>query len=103
MREWLKRTVLKTVVGCNKPDRGFESYLTRMKKDTNYIQCALQKNNFHHMAWIPEKFAVKGRIIRIEEDDGWEVVGVSDGVVKSAKEADAQSQLYKKTRKASDI
>lgn len=74
-----------------------------MKKDTNYIQCALQKNTSHHMAWIPEKFAVKGKFIRIEDDDGWEVVGVSDGVVKTAEEANFQSQLYKKTRAASDI
>lgn len=59
------------------------------------------------MAWIPEKFAKVGKYIKIKKDDmwedGWKVTGVSDGVVKTAEEANAQSQLYKKTRKASDI
>ena len=79
-----------------------------MKKETNYMQCALQRKDSHHMAWIPEKFAVVGKFIKIKNDDdtwqdGWEVMGVADGTKKTAKEADAQSQLYKKTRKASDV
>lgn len=81
---------------------------TIMKKETNYIQCALMRDNYHHMAWIPEKFAILDKFIKIKNDDGswqdgWKVVGVGDKVVKTAKEADEQSQLYKKTRKASDI
>jgi hypothetical protein len=79
-----------------------------MKKETNYIQCALMRENSHHMAWIPEKFAIIDKFIKIKNDDdtwtdGWKVVGVGDKVVKTASEANAQSQLYKKTRKASDI
>lgn len=65
------------------------------------------------MAWIPEQFAVVGKFIQIKIhepddllnfhwDDGWEVKGKSDGV-KSAEDANNLSQLYKKTRKASDI
>ncbi len=66
------------------------------------------RNDSHHMAWIPEKFAIINKFIKIKNDDdtwtdGWKVVGVADKIVKTAKEADAQSQLYKKTRKASDI
>lgn len=72
------------------------------KKDTRYKQCALQKGASHSMAWIPEQFAVKGKFLKIKEEDGWQVVGVSDGS-RSAVEANEGSQLYKKTRKASDI
>jgi len=72
-------------------------------KKVNYIQCHLQKGDKHHMAWIPEKFAVIGKFIKIHEDDGWEVKGDGGGGKITAKEADELSQLYKKTRKASDI
>lgn len=80
-----------------------------MKKDTNYIQCSLVKDKkHHHMAWIPEKFAVVGKYIKIKNsddtwDDGWEVTGACSDVKKNSEEANAASQLYKKTRKASDI
>ncbi len=60
------------------------------------------------MAWIPEKFAVVGKYIKIKRDDGtwddgWEVTGDGERKILTAKDADQQSQLYKKTRKASDI
>ena len=79
-----------------------------MKKETNYKQCHLQKGETHHMAWIPEKFAIIGKFIKIKKDDdtwddGWEVKGNGGDTVKSAKEADELSQVYKKTRKCSDI
>jgi hypothetical protein len=80
-----------------------------MKKGTNYIQCSLLKNEkIHHMAWIPEKFAVIGNYIKIKKDDGtwddgWKVTGDGERKILTAKDADQQSQLYKKTRKASDI
>lgn len=77
------------------------------KKNTNYAQCSLKRIDAHHMAWIPESFANVGKFIKIKLDDGswqdgWEVIGVSDGR-KSHEEADYQSQLYKKQRQASDI
>jgi hypothetical protein len=60
------------------------------------------------MAWIPEKFASIGKFIKIKKDDdswedGWKVVGACLDVKKNSKEANDASQLYKKTRKASDI
>lgn len=60
------------------------------------------------MAWIPEKFANVGKYIKIKNDDGswddgWLVTGDGGGRTLTAKDADQQSQLYKKTRKASDI
>ncbi len=59
------------------------------------------------MAWIPTNFAVLNKFIKIKKEDdtwedGWEVVGVSD-VELDGKTANSNSQLYKKTRKASDI
>ena len=78
-----------------------------MKKDINYIQCALTRKNYNHMAWIPERFAKVGKFIKIKKqddtwEDGWEVMSCSD-TKRTAKEADDASQLYKKTRIASDI
>lgn len=71
-----------------------------MKKDTNYIQCALMRENEHHMAWLPEKFAVVGKVIGIKNDDdtwqeGWEVVGVSGEIKKTSEEANGDSQKHK--------
>ena len=72
-------------------------------KDVRYVQCALKRINSHQMAWIPEQFAVVGKFLKIKAENGWEVVGVSDGKSRSAAEANEASQLYKKTRKASDV
>ncbi len=49
-----------------------------MSKKTYYRQCRLQKGNTHQMSWIPEEFAVKGKIIKLRDedgvwDDGWKV------------------------------
>lgn len=59
------------------------------------------------MAWIPEQFANVGKFIKIKKDDGswddgWEVTYASENKLDAAS-ADQASQMYKKTRKASDI
>lgn len=59
------------------------------------------------MAWIPDQFAVVDKYIKIKNedgswDDGWQVKSVSENS-RTAQEADQASQLYKKTRRASDI
>ena len=77
-------------------------------KEIRYKQCSLKRDGYYHMAWIPEKYAVPGKFIKIKKDDktwedGWEVQDSGGDVVLTASEADYQSQLYKKTRKASDI
>ena len=74
--------------------------VTRMK-NTNYVQCALQNGDRHHMAWIPQIKAIINKVLKIKKDDdswedGWKVVGISDGVVKSAAEANEASQAHKK-------
>lgn len=64
------------------------------KKQQNYIRCALERNGQSHMAFIPEKFAVKGKFIKILEQDGWEVTAVSDCKL-SREEAEDFSQTKK--------
>ena len=39
-------------------------------------QCKLQNGNRHLTAWIPVKFAVRGKILRLIDDDGWRVTDV---------------------------
>jgi hypothetical protein len=36
-------------------------------------QCVLRKHNRYQVAWIPAQFAVKGRYVRLKDDDGWKV------------------------------
>ena len=48
-------------------------------------QCRLRKYNRYQIAWIPAKFAVKGKYIRLHDDDGWLVeseftIGVATGM-----------------------
>jgi hypothetical protein len=37
---------------------------------TFYIQCLLQKNNDNQVAWLPKKYAINGRYVKLKEDDG---------------------------------
>jgi hypothetical protein len=70
-----------------------------MKKDT-YTQCSLKRINQHHMAWIPSKFAVMNKFIKIKKDDktwedGWEVIGVSQGT-RSVEDVTEKAKIDKK-------
>ncbi len=77
-----------------------------MKKE-DYVQCSLIKNNTHQKAWIPKKFAVKDKYIKLKQEDdtwedGWCVLSVGDVVLDGAVLAE-RNQDYKQTRRASDI
>lgn len=70
--------------------------MSKKRNEAFYKQCALQRKNTHHMAWIPESFAVEGKFIKIKKDDGtwedgWEVMSDGGEVRRSAKEANQQS------------
>lgn len=56
-------------------------------------------------SWIPEKFAVRGKILKLKEngewEDGWEVVSVGSRL--DSKAVNAASQYYKKHRQGTDI
>ena len=67
------------------------------------MQKPCEKGMKEHVAWIPKQFAVVDKIIDIDwYGKGWKVISAST-VEKTAKEADNMSQMYKKTRRASDI
>jgi len=42
----------------------------------NYKQCLLKKGESGRVTWLPEKFAKKGKILRLKDDDGWVVKDV---------------------------
>ena len=38
-----------------------------------YTQCLLRKDGYEQVAYIPQKFATVGRMLRLKGDDGWQV------------------------------
>lgn len=66
-----------------------------------FVQAQMEKGQQRHTAWIPEKFAVVGKVLKIKGDDGWLVVSIHSR--KSEEEVRERSQDYKHQRKASDI
>jgi hypothetical protein len=53
------------------------------------------------ISWIPEEFAVIGKFLKLDDDDGWRVKMV--GARKGDKEVNERSRDYKKQRKGSDM
>jgi hypothetical protein len=72
-----------------------------------YIQCELIKGNSHQTCWIPEKYAVVGKYVKIknndEWEDGWKVLESYNQTKLEESVLNERNQDYKKTRKASDI
>ncbi len=70
-----------------------------------YRQCWLARGPVRQMAWLPEKFAVAGRFLRLTNDgvseNGWQVTGV--GAQMAEETVRERSQDYKHTRRAFDI
>jgi hypothetical protein len=68
-----------------------------MKTDT-YTQCELVKEGIDSVAWIPTKFAVVGKILRIKENgvwtDGWYVSKIFNH--RYFKEVEERERDYKK-------
>ena len=79
-------------------------------KEERYNQCRLQRplhRGFDEtISWIPDKFAIKGKVLRLTEDgkdsDGWVVEEVYEHSI-SKETAAKLSRVWKQTRKASDI
>ena len=77
--------------------------MSKDRKDTTYQQCRMTKDNREHIAWIPSEFAQVGKVIDIDGlGKGWTVTVATNHKIDN-KAADSMSQMYKKTRKASDI
>ena len=71
--------------------------MSKKRKDAFYKQCPPKRENHHHMAWIPESFAVEGKFIKIKQEDGswedgWEVMSNGGEIRRSAKDANQQSE-----------
>lgn len=70
-----------------------------------YRQCWLARGCSRQMAWIPEKFAVAGRYLKLTEggisEDGWQVTGVGSRMTQE--DVRERGQDYKHTRRASDV
>ena len=75
-----------------------------------YMQCLMQRKTsirtLEVVAWIPEKFAVVGKILELTskskvKTNGWEVVSVGDP--QDEKYVLSHERDYLLTRKASDI
>lgn len=68
-------------------------------------QCLLEKDTYFHTAWIPIKFAIKGKYIKIKYnnlwDDGWKVLECYSTM--DSKYVQERSEDYKNQRKQSDI
>ena len=41
-----------------------------------YCQCHLEKGNIEQVASLPEKFAKRGKYVKLRGDDGWRVMSV---------------------------
>ena len=78
-----------------------------MAKDKTkfYVQCLLKKNipDGCHITtvWISEKFAIKGKYIKLKGDDGWEVYRVFS--IENKNTVEENERNYTKHRKTTDI
>lgn len=73
---------------------------------THYRQCRLLKGDAVTTSWIPEKFAKKGKYLKLRKNnewvDGWLVVEVGD--TRQPEEfVLARSQDYRHQRDVSDV
>jgi len=75
-----------------------------------YRQCTfgktLSEGRSTQTAWIPEKFAKLGDVLKFKNDDGtWDDGWVVElvGSRKTAKEVELDGSIWKKTRKHSDV
>jgi hypothetical protein len=53
------------------------------KTKVKYRQCLLTNRDKSQVTWIPSSYAIKGKCIRIKEDDGWFVESVGKNEITS--------------------
>jgi hypothetical protein len=69
--------------------------------DVKYCQCKLQKGDTITTTWIPEKYAIKGKYIKLLDDNGWQVIEA--GIPIDGNYVFRHERDFTKQRKASDI
>ncbi len=67
-----------------------------------HTQCSLVRDAVHDICWLPTKFAVVGKVIRINDESGWLVTGVGDLPLPSAYIEERKND-YRTQRRASDV
>lgn len=45
-----------------------------MKNSYSLKQCHLQRGDVHQISWIPDRFAIEGKYVKLHEEDGWLIV-----------------------------
>jgi len=77
------------------------------KKVSFSIQCKLQNGNRFLVSWIPEKYAIRGKYLKIKDrqtdkwEDGWQVLDV--GVKMPYEFIVNRSEDHKKMKEVSDV
>ena len=67
-----------------------------------YKQCVLRKGYAQQVSYLPSKFAIDGKLVRLKDDDGWEVVFVSDNEI-TEDLALLQRDVYRNHRNTTDV
>jgi len=75
--------------------------VNKMAKRIVYRQCKLKLGSYTDTAWIPEKFAQKGKYLEIKGKNGWQVVEVGDRMSKDDIKVLEREHLH--TREVTDI
>jgi hypothetical protein len=73
-----------------------------MSKKTFYRQCRMTKNGSFQVSWIPEQFAVLGKVLKLrndkdeEWDNGWVITCAGENRVDEPPYADAMIRGHRK-------
>jgi hypothetical protein len=73
-----------------------------MSKKTFYRQCRLTKKDSWQVSWLPEKFAVVGKVLKLrndkdeEWDNGWVVTGAGENLIDEPPYAEAMIRGHRK-------
>ncbi|RLF67439.1 MAG: hypothetical protein DRN26_02425 [Thermoplasmata archaeon] len=57
-----------------------------------YRQCKLRRGKCYKYAWLPSKYAVQGKMLRICDEDGWRVEEIYDA--QSEEQVKARERAY---------
>jgi hypothetical protein len=72
------------------------------KKEVEYRQCSMKRENSTQVAWIPTKYAKIGMILEIEGIEGWEVISAGQTVL-DGRAVKVLEKSARNHRKHSDI
>ena len=67
-----------------------------------HTQVTMKRGNVRDVCWIPTKFAVEGKVLRINDEDGWIVTGAGDLSLPSDYIQERKND-YRTQRRASDV